>query len=392
MNRFVVWFFVKLLCVVHLSCVVGYAAGSIRGLHYEPRDGYIEENPELKILQQGTPTSIRGLSVVDDQVAWASGSNGWVARTADRGKTWQWMQVPGFESVDFRDVEAFSAEEAVLLSAGSPLLILRTEDGGLNWTEAHRDDRPEIFFDGMDFGVGDLTDAPGLTDSPGSPGQWGIAFGDAIEGRMPLMVTMDGGRSWQDISAQADLRLMEGEAGFAASGTSIRVVKWDVRAAGQFSTGANHRIFIGTGGSQSRLLFSDDGGLNWDNHPTPMIQGTASTGIFSIAFLDPQNGVIVGGDYLNDHNPERAIFLTQDGGLTWQAPENGTGGYRSAVEYVSHNSLIACGTSGVDISTDGGRNWQNLTTEGYHVVRKAKRGNWLLLAGANGRIAEMNNF
>src|SRR5690554_3311653 len=92
--------------------------------------GFFRDEPSLHILQSGTPTSIRGLSVVDEQVAWVSGSNGWVARTDDRGKTWQWMQVPGFEEVDFRDVEAFSAEEAVLLSAGSPLLILRTGMGG----------------------------------------------------------------------------------------------------------------------------------------------------------------------------------------------------------------------------------------------------------------------
>jgi len=386
MIRSVVWFFVNMLCVA------GFAIGSVRDSHYElglEYIGYPDTNPQLKILQQGTPTSIRGLSVVDDSVAWVSGSNGWVARTADRGRNWQWMQVPGFEEVDFRDVEAFSAEEAVLLSAGSPLLILRTRDGGQTWAVAHRDDRAEVFFDGMDFGPVDVQDSPGSPASPGSHGQWGITFGDAIDGRMPLLVTEDGGWNWRDITAEADLKIADGEAGFAASGTGIRMVKLDVSAAGQGSAEANYRIFIGTGGSQSRLLFSDDWGLNWESYPTPMMQGTASTGIFSIAFRDPQNGVVVGGDYQNDRNPDRVMFFTSDGGRTWHAPENGTGGYRSAVEYLSANSLIACGTSGVDISTDGGQNWQNLTSEGYHVVRKAKNGNWVLLAGADGRIAEL---
>ncbi len=353
-----------------------------------------EKIPQLfsvKLLQSGVQTSLRGLSVVDDQVAWVSGSNGWVARTADRGRNWQWMQVSGFETTDFRDIEAFSDREAVLLSAGSPLLILRTEDGGKNWILAHRDDRDEIFFDGMDFGVPAAQnngpahrqetepDKPTLsTRATMSTSLWGIAFGDAIDGRMPLLVTGDGGRSWQDITAAANLRIADGEAGFAASGTSIRVV--------------DGRIYIGTGGSQSRLLCSDDGGLNWESHSTTMLQGGSSTGIFSIAFRNAQEGVVVGGDYMNDRNPDRTVLLTKDGGRSWQAPEQGTGGYRSAVEYISDEKLIACGTSGVDISTDGGQNWHSLTGEGYHVVRKAKNGNWLLLAGANGRIGELVRF
>lgn len=377
--------FVLFLCVGMAKLVTGSETISLSS-----------GEPSLKLLQSGTPTSIRGLSVVDDQVAWASGSNGWVARTADRGRSWQWMQVLGFEQIDFRDIEAFSDQEAVLLSAGSPLLILRTEDGGRTWAVAHRDDRPEIFFDGMDFGP---EASPGSTDSPGSPsshGKWGIAFGDAIAGRMPLLRTSDGGRSWQDITPEADLQIADGEAGFAASGTSVRVVKLGVPAAGQvsgdqISPSLNYRIFIGTGGSQSRLLFSDDGGRSWDSHPTPLIQGSASTGIFSIAFRDSQYGVAVGGDYLNDQQSDRAMFLTRDGGRTWQAPVKGTNGYRSAVEYLSTDSLIACGTSGVDISMDGGQNWQLLTTDGYHVVRRAKNGNWVLLAGANGRIAELKS-
>lgn len=359
----------SLLLLILISGSIANAQNSQLATGNHHAGNYSAPNyPDFSVhtLQSGVQTSLRGLSVVDDQVAWVSGSNGWVARTADRGLNWQWMQVPGFETTDFRDIEAFSDREAVLLSAGSPLLILRTEDAGKNWTVVHRDDREEIFFDGMDFGGVASTD------------YWGIAFGDAIAGQMPLLVTGDGGRTWQDITAVANLRIADGEAGFAASGTSIRVV--------------NGRIYIGTGGSQSRLLYSGDGGRNWGSHPTPMLQGESSTGIFSIAFRNAQEGVVVGGDYMNDRNPDQTVLLTKDGGRSWQTPAQGTGGYRSSVEYISDEKLIACGTSGVDVSIDGGQNWLSLAGEGYHVVRKAKNGHWVLLAGADGRIAELVHF
>ena len=102
-------------------------------------------------LQQGKPTSIRGLSVVDDNIAWISGSKGTIAITTDGGKTWDWQQVKGFEKADFRDIEAFSAKEAIIMSSGTPALILKTTDGGQNWKVKYRNTDTAYFFDAMDF-------------------------------------------------------------------------------------------------------------------------------------------------------------------------------------------------------------------------------------------------
>ena len=55
----------------------------------------------IELLQQGKANSIRGLSVVDDHVAWISASKGAIAITLDGGKTWDWKQVAGFEKSDF---------------------------------------------------------------------------------------------------------------------------------------------------------------------------------------------------------------------------------------------------------------------------------------------------
>ena len=42
-------------------------------------------------------TSIRGMSVVNDSVAWISGSGGYIVRTLNGGAGWTIKQIPGFE-------------------------------------------------------------------------------------------------------------------------------------------------------------------------------------------------------------------------------------------------------------------------------------------------------
>ena len=61
----------------------------------------------------------RGLSVVNEKVIWASGAGGTIILTIDGGKTWSVIAVPGAEKVDFRDVEAFDANTAYILSVGN---------------------------------------------------------------------------------------------------------------------------------------------------------------------------------------------------------------------------------------------------------------------------------
>jgi hypothetical protein len=59
------------------------------------------------------------------------------------------------------------------------------------------------------------------------------------------------------------------------------------------------------------------------------------------------------------------------------------------VEYLSKSKLITCGITGVDVSEDGGNNWRNISATGFHVVRKAKKGSAVFLAGGKGRVAKL---
>ncbi len=318
------------------------------------------QQPTITMLNQERNSSYRGLSVVDDQTIWVSGSNGTVGLSGDGGRNWQWVNPIGYEKTDFRDIEAFDENHALVISAGSPAIILSTDDGGRSWREVFSDKRPEIFYDGFAF------TAKGT----------GIAFGDAINGKMPLLKTADFGKTWNDISSNLAYNITAGEAGFAASGTSIYC-----NDRGQF--------WIATGGSIAHIYHSADEGQHWDRYNCPVIQGKNSTGPFSIAFYTSTVGTVVGGDYRDDKNKVKNSFLTHDGGKTWSAPTTAPAGFKSAVIYLSRKKLACTGTSGTDLSDDGGKNWKNISTDSFNAIQKAKKGKALYLVGDKGKIARL---
>jgi photosystem II stability/assembly factor-like uncharacterized protein len=63
---------------------------------------YSASAQQIEILTNGPKTSIRGLSVVTDDIVWVSGSGGKVGKSINAGKTWVWMTVPGFEQREFQ--------------------------------------------------------------------------------------------------------------------------------------------------------------------------------------------------------------------------------------------------------------------------------------------------
>src|ERR1051326_2196906 len=91
------------------------------------------QTPTINILDSERKTSLRGLSVVDDNIIWASGSNGTVARSVDGGKTFEWLTVQNYEQRDFRDVEALDANTALIMAVAEPAIILKTKNGGKTW-------------------------------------------------------------------------------------------------------------------------------------------------------------------------------------------------------------------------------------------------------------------
>ena len=312
---------------------------------------------QISIIETGTKASFRALSVVDDRVVWLAGTQGTVGRSVSGGKAWTFSSIPGFETSDFRSLYAFDSLRAIVANAGSPAVILRTEDGGKSWKEVYRNTHKEAFLDGLDF--------------------WdekrGIIYGDPINRRMLLLKTSDGGRTWAELPEKSRPELDSGEASFAASGTNIRL--WD-----------QNKIAIATGGLTSRIWHSENEGISWSRIPVPILQGTESRGIFSL-FIQDQNWLVVGGDYKSDTLKKDHVYLSSNEGKTWVFPQKPTGGYRECVAQTDQKIFLAAGPSGVDFSQDGGNNWSAISEQqGFHVVRKARNGKLVLLAGAKGLI------
>src|SRR5690606_26346845 len=68
--------------------------------------------------ESGTTALIQAVSVVSEQVVWASGHEGTYLRTTDGGRTWHAAKVPGADTLQFRDIHAVDENTAYLLSAG----------------------------------------------------------------------------------------------------------------------------------------------------------------------------------------------------------------------------------------------------------------------------------
>jgi photosystem II stability/assembly factor-like uncharacterized protein len=283
-------------------------------------------------------------------------------RTTNGGKIWKRILVPDAGDSDFRDVHAMDEQTALLLVAGKPPKIWKTMDGGLHWTEQFESTDPDIFFDAFAF--------------------WnehqGLAFSDPVKGRFFLLSTGDGGDMWERIPPEKIPSPKEGEAGFAASGTCLAV------------TGDGHAWFA-TGGNEARVFRSPDHGRTWKAVKTPMACGSPSSGIFSIAFRDDANGVIVGGDYENPEEGKQNAAWTDDGGMTWTLAEKPFAGYRSCVAYLPFaggKALIAVGPTGSDYSLDDGKTWKSFDTEGYNSISFRDSYGWAV--GPDGRIARFS--
>jgi len=309
-------------------------------------------------LTTNIPASFRGLDTYKNDVVWVSGSNGTVGYSTNSGIDWTWVNPVGYEKFDFRDIAIFSKKDAVIMSSGSPAVILRTTDAGKTWKEVYKDERSSIFLDAMDF-----------------YGNTGYIVGDPIDGSFQLLKSTDKGKSWIDVSNDFMLYAEEGEAAFAASGSNIQAFK--------------DFVLIGTGGAFSGFFYYSPKKLKIDKYECPIWYGNNSSGIFAIDFLDDKTGIAVGGNYMLDQDNRNNVLLTYDGGKNWSKPETPVLGYRSDVMYLTKNKLFATGTSGTDISYDGGKNWTNISKESFNTLGKSTDNKTVYLTGSNGNVFKL---
>jgi hypothetical protein len=325
------------------------------------------DNNSIKILTQKKGVSIRGMAVPNTKTIWASGSKGSIALSVNGGANFEWMQVPGYETRDFRSIHAWDEKEAIIVAIAAPAIILKTKDGGRTWYKVYENADTLMFLDAIHF-----KDAFN-----------GLVVGDPIRNTIFLLSTNDKGENWIEVSSSYfKTPLEKGEAFFASSGSNIAQI--------------SKEDFLVSGGIKSRLW------INGSAMDIPIIQGGNSTGANSLAISPNRNRImIVGGDFMKDtsriNNAVGLRLMVEPNSdqkrqskrkLKWVIDKSigHPNGYRSGVEYISNNIIVSCGTAGVDISINKGQSWDLILTESFHVVRKQPNRKAVFLAGSGGRI------
>ena len=242
---------------------------------------------------------------------------------------------PNFRALSARERHGFG------ISIGNPAAVYKLDFD--NDSTVYQENHPKVFYDSMEFWNDDE----------------GIAIGDPTDDCMSIIITRDGGNSWQKLSCDQLPKAKEGEAAFAASDTNIAIVE--------------DHTWVATGGKASRILYSPDKGKSWKVYDTPIIQGKETTGIYSVDFYDENNGFAIGGDYTKPNDTYNNKIRTDDGGKTWEVVANNQSpGYRSCIQYVPNSNtkgLVAIGYKGIDYSADAGETWTHLSDEGFYTIR-----------------------
>lgn len=290
-------------------------------------------NPSWEVQYEDESSLFIALSIVDEDVVWVSGAPGIVGRTEDGGESWTMFDGPWPDSLQFRDVHAFSEDEAFILSIGNGLdsRIYHTTDGGASWRLSFQNQDENAFYDCFSFW----------------DRQRGFVFSDSHDGEFVLRRTMDGGQTWELIDPTNIPDAREGEGSFAASGTCVET---QPGGHGWFGTGASS--------VDTRVIRTSNYGETWSEAITPIESTEGFEGISSVLFWDEDRGIALGGvgtrEMIN-------VAVTADGGASWQSSGGIVLGGRvyggSIIPGAASPSIVAVSPSGSAYSVDNGLTW-----------------------------------
>jgi hypothetical protein len=362
---------------------------------------------QFQIQDSHTTASLRGIQSIGNGVAWASGTEGTILRTTDDGATWQGCATPpDAEKLDFRGIQAFDQNTAIVMSSGKGDLshLYKTTDACKSWKLVFTNPDKEGFWDAIQF------DERNKFRPTSKYPNHGILVGDPVRGVFVIYESYDSGASWQrweesggappSNMGHRSAKATNGESLFAASNSALAV------------PGINGPFLFVTGGKGGSHLFLPephsplDNGTTWKFAAISLpFKSTDSSGAFSVSAryshgeLSPDL-MIVGGDYKEQTAMEgTATFVRFRSSILdlfsrhVTAAQTPPHGYRSSVAYdATSKTWITVGPNGTDISRDDGKNWTALKPGPQDTPDADKNWNALSLpfvVGPKGRIGKL---
>ena len=322
-------------------------------------DAFAAQLPSWQAAQLAKPASLRG-SAVGPSSLWVSGTDNTVFKSTDGGQSWQDVSILHEPVTDFRDIQLFDDQSAIVMGVGSgrESRLYSTEDGGQSWELLYENPDETGFFDSIGF--------------------WdrnrGLLLGDPVDGYYVIKVTQDGGRTWTRVGQDKIPPMLPNEAAFAASGNTL-------------ITGPNGKAWFTTGGFAASVYTSEDFGRSWQRSPVPLHDKTQTSGGYALALNSRGEVFVMGGDYQDRSGRYRN--LAKSNGSDWLLADNGQHGLRTAMACAGE-LCVATGKTATDISFDGGSSWQVLPGGGFYTL--AAGGNVILGAVADGRVGILTVF
>ena len=176
-----------------------------------------QSKAQFDIEDSHTTANLRGIHNVGGGVVWASGENGTGRRSEDDGYLWQLCTTPpGAEKLDFRGIQAFDENTAIVMSSGKGDLsrLYKTTDGCQTWKLLFTNPDKEGFWDALQFTdrqngylIGDL-----------------VQIGNSEQRVFAFFHTANGGQTWTaDDRTEFAYPYGEYPAIFAASNSSMLI-------------------------------------------------------------------------------------------------------------------------------------------------------------------------
>ena len=282
--------------------------------------------------------SIRAIDIVGNTLRYAANKGTFGNIDLQTGKIMEGVEKYHTSIPEFRAI-SHTATDFFMLSVDTPALLYKTGEGG-KLDLVYMEEGDGVFYDAMTF----------WNDKEG------IAAGDTVNGCFSIIITRDGGITWNKLQCDVLPEGIKGEGAFAASNTNIKTI--------------GDKTWIAT---TKRILFSPDKGQTWEAFETPILNVKEAEGIYSIDFYDENLGIAVGGDYTNSEAMISNKALTTDGGKTWQLIADGKEPtYKSCVQFVPNaegKEIVALGFTGIAHSSDTGKTWKQLSEESFYSIR-----------------------